>query len=198
MPFRRTCPFSFLIFQSKRPRRTRRRIFLCSFSSNFDLPMTVTTCLTPRDEILDTMERIYRLRMTTTSGGNVSFRDDSGDIWITPARVDKGNLRREDIVRVMPDGKSEGLHRASSEFPFQQAISAARPDLKAIVHAHPTALVAFSMTKEVPDTRLFPQARMVCGEVGFAPYALPGSGLLGANIARTFQAGHDCVLLENH
>ncbi|MGC4002676.1 MAG: class II aldolase/adducin family protein [Pirellulales bacterium] len=160
--------------------------------------MSVPTWLPPRDEILATMERIYRFRMTTTSGGNVSIRDEQGDIWITPARVDKGNLRREDIVRVKADGTSEGLHRASSEFPFHQAIYTARPDLRAIVHAHPTALVAFSMTREVPDTRLFPQARMVCGEVGFAPYALPGSGRLGENIARTFQAGHDCVLLENH
>ncbi len=53
----------------------------------------------PRDEIVQTMERIYRYRMTTTSGGNLSIRDEVGDIWITPARVDKGSLRREDIIR---------------------------------------------------------------------------------------------------
>jgi len=60
--------------------------------------------LHPRDEILQTMERIYRYRMTTTSGGNISIREDNGDVWITPARVDKGGLRREDIVLVHPDG----------------------------------------------------------------------------------------------
>jgi len=48
----------------------------------------------PRDEILETMERIYDYRMTTTSGGNLSIRDENGDVWITPARVDKGSLRR--------------------------------------------------------------------------------------------------------
>ena len=40
----------------------------------------------PRDEILATMERIYEYRMTTTSGGNLSIREDNGDIWITPTR----------------------------------------------------------------------------------------------------------------
>ncbi len=40
----------------------------------------------PRDEIMATMERIYRYRMTTTSGGNLSIRDQDGDIWISPAR----------------------------------------------------------------------------------------------------------------
>jgi L-fuculose-phosphate aldolase len=151
----------------------------------------------PRDALVRTMERIYRYRMTTTSGGNLSVRDD-GTTWITPARVDKGRLRREDIVGVARDGHAEGLHPPSSESPFHRAIYQARPDLRAIVHAHPVALVAFSMVRRVPDTRLLPQTRRTCGPVGFAPYALPGSEALGRNIAATFAAGHDCVVLENH
>lgn len=154
--------------------------------------------LHPRDEIVQTMERIYRYRMTTTSGGNLSIRDESGAIWITPARIDKGSLRREDIVCLLPDGKTEGLHRPSSELPFHQSIYQRRPDLQAVVHAHPVALVAFSICRQVPDTSVFPQARHVCGLVGLAPYALPGSQLLGERIAEVFAKGFDCVLLENH
>ena len=152
----------------------------------------------PRDEIMRTMERIYRYRMTTTSGGNISIRDDEGAIWITPARLDKGNLLRDDIVRVAPDGSHEGPHRPSSEFPFHRAIYQGRPDLRGIVHAHPVALVAFSICRRVPDTRVLHQARKICGDVGFAPYALPGSAALGTNIAETFAGGTDCVILENH
>lgn len=152
----------------------------------------------PRDEIMHTMERIYRYRMTTTSGGNLSIREDNGDIWITPARIDKGNLTRNDIVRVAADGTVDGLHRPSSEFPFHRAIYTTRPDIRAIVHAHPVALVAFSISRQLPNTRLFHQARSVCGEVGFAPYALPGSEKLAAHIAEAFQAGNHCVILENH
>ena len=83
----------------------------------------------PRDAIMRTMERIYRYRMTTTSGGNISIRDDDDSIWITPARLDKGNLRRDDIVRVRSDGTTDGPHRPSSEFPFHKAVydAAARP-----------------------------------------------------------------------
>jgi len=154
--------------------------------------------LHPRDEIMRTMERIYRYRMTTTSGGNLSIREANGDIWITPARVDKGSLRREDIVCVRADGRREGSHPPSSELPFHQAIYQRRPDLGGIVHAHAVALVAFSVCGRVPDTRLFPQARHVCGAAGFAPYALPGSQALGQNIADTFAKGFNCVVLENH
>jgi L-fuculose-phosphate aldolase len=152
----------------------------------------------PRDALLKAMERIYRYRMTTTSGGNLSIKDDEGDVWITPARLDKGSLRRDDIVRVRRDGTIEGRHKPSSELPFHQAIYQARPDVRGIVHAHPVALVAFSICRQVPDTSALHQARKICGKVGFALYALPGSAELGTNIARTFEQGYDCVILENH
>ncbi|MEM6688078.1 MAG: class II aldolase/adducin family protein [Planctomycetota bacterium] len=147
---------------------------------------------------MQTMDRIYRYRMTTTSGGNLSVRDTSGDIWISPARVDKGNLTRGDIVCIHNDGTADGLHPPSSEFPFHKAIYDVRPDIHAIVHAHPVALVAFSICRESPDTRLFHQARSVCGKVGFAPYACPGSEELGESIANAFSEGCDSVILENH
>lgn len=152
----------------------------------------------PRDQIVSTMDRIYRYRMTTTSGGNLSIRDTENNIWISPARVDKGNLTRNDVVCIGEDGCATGPHPPSSEFPFHQAIYDARPDIRAIVHAHPVALVAFSICRQIPETRIFHQAHSVCGRVGFAPYACPGSKLLGENIAQSFAAGCDSVILENH
>jgi L-fuculose-phosphate aldolase len=73
-----------------------------------------------------------------------------------------------------------------------------RPDVRAIVHAHSPALVSFSIVGKLPDTRIIPQAHHVCGQVGFARYALPGSWQLGENIANTFEQGFQVVLLENH
>jgi L-fuculose-phosphate aldolase len=162
--------------------------------------MKAFSLLHPRDQLVAIMERIYAHEMTTTSGGNLSVRDENGDVWITPARVDKGNLRRQDIVRIGPSGEREGLHPPSSEHPFHLSIYEARPDLRAIIHAHPGALVSFSICGQVPNTRLFPEAWHVCGEVAFAPYALPGSRKLGERIADQFAspARPNCVVLENH
>jgi len=144
------------------------------------------------------MARIYRHRMTTTSGGNLSIRDEDGSLWITPSRVDKGNLTPADVVRVFADGRREGQHPPSSEFPFHAEIYRRRPDLKAIVHAHPGALVAFSICRMLPDTRVQSHAYSVCGKIAFAPYACPGTQQLGDNIAAAFETGANCVLLENH
>jgi L-fuculose-phosphate aldolase len=154
--------------------------------------------LHPADQIILMMERIYGYGMTTTSGGNLSIKEDNGDIWITPAGVDKGNLNRNDIVCVKANGEVVGLHRPSSEFPFHRLIYQTRQDLKAVVHAHPPALVSFSIVRRIPDTRMLPNERQICGQIGMAEYALPGSEELGQKIAAVFANGIDSVMLENH
>lgn len=152
----------------------------------------------PRDELALTLERIYNYKMTTTSGGNLSIKDENGDIWITPARVDKGQLTPKDIVCVRADGSVDGQFPPSSEFPFHKAVYDARPDIKSVVHAHPMALVAFSCAHKVPETRAFPTAWNSNKTVGFAPYGVPGSDDLGAKIAAKFVEGFNSVILENH
>lgn len=159
--------------------------------SKFDL-------LSPRQQLVEIMNRIYYGGMTTLSGGNLSILDEAGNLWITPSAVDKGKLSANDIMCVRADGSIEGLHKPSTELPFHRAIYKQRPDLRAIVHAHSPALVSFSIARKIPDTKIIPQARRVCGDVGYAPYALPGSETLGANIAQTFAQGYNVVLLENH
>ncbi len=154
--------------------------------------------LHPAQQIVMTMERIYAYGMTTTSGGNLSIREDDGALWITPGGVDKGSLTPADIVRLEADGRTSGAHRPSVELPFHQGIYERRPDIRAIVHAHPPALIAFSIVRKIPDTSLVPSMRQVCGRVGMAPYGLPGSGDLKTKIAEVFAGGCDAVMLENH
>jgi L-fuculose-phosphate aldolase len=152
----------------------------------------------PRDQIAEIMDRIYRYGMTTTSGGNLSIRDDTGDIWITPGGTDKGVMLPSDVVRIH-EGKVVGsVLKPSSEHPFHRAVYEARSDVGAVLHAHPPALVAFSVAGKAPDTRVLPQAFDACGKVGFVPYAVPGSERLGALIAEKFAEGCDIVILENH
>ena len=152
----------------------------------------------PADQLVMFMQRIYDKGMTTTSGGNLSIMDDDGNIWITPAGVDKGTLSRHDIICVKPDGTQVGPHRPSSELPFHAAVYKMRPDLKAVLHAHPPALVSFSIARQIPDLDLLPSVRKMCPEVKIATYAVPGSSELGDNIGKCFAENCDIVLLENH
>lgn len=154
--------------------------------------------LSPAEQLAAYMTRIYEKQLTTTSGGNLSILDENGDIWITPSGIDKGNLTPADMIRVQPDGTCIGKHKVSLELPFHRMIYAARPDLKAVLHAHPAALTAFAMVRRCPDLDLMPQMRLLCPRVGLAAYAVPGSETLGRNIVKCFSEGSDAVILENH
>lgn len=157
-----------------------------------------TKMMHPRDQITLVMKRIYDRVLTTTSGGNLSIKDEDGNVWITPSGVDKGLLKPSDIVCVRKDGTIIGDHNPSSEYPFHLAIYNKRPDIKAVVHAHPPGIVAFSIARQVPNTKVLPQVRSFCGEIGYAPYAMPGTEALGHSIANQFHEGVHIVIMENH
>ncbi len=152
----------------------------------------------PADQLVMFMQRIYDKGLTTTSGGNLSIMDNEGNIWITPAGVDKGTLTRNDIICVKPDGTIVGPHRPSSELPFHASVYKMRPDLKAVLHAHPPALVSFSIVRQCPNLDLLPSVRKVCPDVQIAVYDVPGSDALGEKIGRVFASGCDIAILENH
>ena len=152
----------------------------------------------PRNQITEVIDRIYKRGMTTTSGGNISIIDDKGDIWVTPSAIDKGSLRASDIICVKKDGTIIGKHKPSSEFPFHKAIYESRPDIKSVIHAHPPALVSFSIVRQIPNTNIISQAKHICGPIGYAKYELPGSELLGDVIGEEFKKGYKAIIMENH
>ncbi|MBQ5582623.1 MAG: class II aldolase/adducin family protein [Bacteroidales bacterium] len=159
-----------------------------------------TQLMHPAEQLALIIGRIYRSGLTTTSGGNLSIMDENGDMWITPAGVDKGSLTAADIMCVKADGTIVGRHRPSSEYPFHKAIYQIRPKMRAVIHAHPPGLVTFSVIHQIPNTSIIPQAHDVCGPIGFAKYDVPGSNALGESIAAEFQKNpeYKAVIMENH
>lgn len=154
--------------------------------------------LHPADQLVLMMDRIYQGGMTTTSGGNLSILDENGDIWITPSGIDKGTLTRVDMCRVEPDGTVSGPHKPSVELPIHALIYRKRPDIHAILHAHPPALVAFSVARVLPQINIVSNARNILGTVAMAEYAVPGSETLGDNISKRFEEGFNIMIMENH
>jgi len=154
--------------------------------------------LHPADQLVMMIDRIYRYGMTTTSGGNLSILDDNGDIWITPGGIDKGTLTSDDMMCIKPSGEITGKHKPSVELPFHKSIYKIRSDIKAIIHAHPPALVGFSIVRKLPEINLIPNIKLMCGEITMAKYEVPGSVKLGENIAEEFEKGFSTVIMENH
>ena len=152
----------------------------------------------PADQIVMIMDRIYSYKMTTTSGGNLSIKDSDNNIWISPSGIDKGSLTRDDIVCVKPDGTVTGKYKPSIELPFHQMLYKKRPDIRAVLHAHPPALVSCSLVGKVPDTTLYAKAHRICGKVLMSKYEIPGSEILAKNITDMIDDETTAVMMENH
>lgn len=152
----------------------------------------------PAEQIVMLLSRVYQKGLTTTSGGNLSIKDSEGVIWITPSGIDKGSLTSADICKVLPDGTVIGKYKPSVELPFHKLVYASRPDVSAVLHAHPPALVSYSLIRKIPDIHIVPTPSEVCGKVGIAKYEVPGSDALANRIVEEIKKGLNVVIMENH
>lgn len=151
-----------------------------------------------KTQVLETMNRIYRAGLTTTSGGNISGIDESGHIFITPSGIDKGSLTPPDIAEVLPDGKRLGRYAPSMELPFHSNIYRLRKDIKGIVHAHAPAVVAYATAHKTPNASVARCYSDLLGNISSSRYDIPGSLGLGEIVKAEFEKGYSSVMMDNH
>lgn len=143
------------------------------------------------------MRRLYRQRLTTTSGGNISLRIGEGLVAATPAALDKGWLTPSQIALLDLDGKARNEVAASSEIKMHRLIYAERPEVRAIVHAHPPTATAFTASRTAIRIDLIAETYAMLGRVATAPYALTGTDRLAETVAEAAR-GAEVILMENH
>lgn len=152
----------------------------------------------PADQISFIMKRLYDQDLTTLTGGNLSIMDNDGVMWVSPSGIDKATLTRDDMVQVFPDGTSKGRYKPTSEYRINHTILREFPEVKAVLHAHPPALVTMSILYDTPDTSLTAAAYEAVGQPGLVDYATPGSTELVDCVIDGFKQGHDANVLKNH
>ena len=144
------------------------------------------------------MRRLYRQGLTTTSGGNISLRAGEDKIIITPSATDKGEMRWREVGIMTIDGENLTPElKPSIEHRMHLAIYKKKERILAIVHAHPVHASAYTAMKCRIDTSLTAEARAICGDPMFVPYALMGTDEL-AQLASESIVSADILLLENH
>ena len=151
-----------------------------------------------RKDVACFMRRLYRHGLTTTSGGNISLRISDEVILITPSATDKGRMKWYEVGIMTIRGKNLTPDlKPSIEYALHLNIYKKNKDVSAIVHAHPVFATSFTAMKSTIDTNLTAEARAICGEPRFVPYALMGSADL-ADIVAENAINADILLLENH
>lgn len=151
-----------------------------------------------RKEVARFMRRLYRQRLTTTSGGNISLRISKDIVLITPSATDKGRMRWKEvgIMSVLGENLTPEL-RPSIESEMHLSIYRRKKEVLAIVHAHPVIASSFTAMDLALRTDLTAEARAICGTPVVVPYALMGTRDL-ASVAADSIGDSNILLLENH
>jgi L-fuculose-phosphate aldolase len=151
-----------------------------------------------RRDIVRYCALLWDRRLVTGTSGNVSVRLQSGDLLVTPSQRSLRALDESELVRTEAAGSPRNPQQIpTSELPLHVAAYAARDDIAAIIHTHPTFCVVWTKTGS-----LFPRdtvgARETLGEVAWTAYEPPGSQALANGAAAEFARGVDVVLMERH
>ena len=152
-------------------------------------------------------ERLHRRGLLAGYEGNLSVRLANGDLLVTPSGADKAELTPGQICWTDATGSNRrhadvgGLRdsaaRPSSELQMHLACYAARPAIRAVVHAHPPVATGFAAAGLSLPNDVLPELPVVVGPIAFVPYARPGTAAL-ARAMQPFLALHQAFLLANH
>jgi len=131
--------------------------------------------------------------------GNLSVRLAADRILVTPSGHLKALVSARDMVEVNLGGEARraGPRKPTSELDLHLRILRHRPDVHAVVHAHPPMATAFAVAGEEIPANLLPELIFVVGPVPLVPYGTPGTPELGDRVMPYLQ-GHDALLLANH
>lgn len=142
----------------------------------------------------------YGRGLLASNDGNLSVRLNSGDILITPSGLCKGRLAPEDILHIDAEGRvlqAAGDLRPTSETPMHLEAYRLRPDIRAVLHAHPPYAVALTLAGKHLRADLLPEIALTLGDVPTTDFALPCSDENAAAI-RALLPTHDALILRQH
>jgi L-fuculose-phosphate aldolase len=153
-----------------------------------------------KKQICDIGKRIYDRGMVASNDGNISVKLNDNEFLCTPTGVSKGFMTPEYICKVDAEGKViqayEGF-RPSSEIKMHMRVYKERPDVKAVVHAHPMYATSFAIAGIPLTEPIMPEAVIALGCVPIAEYGTPSTEEIPDAVSKYLQY-FDAVLLENH
>ena len=151
-----------------------------------------------RQDLVRFGKMLHDLGFVAATDGNLSVRLDDERFLVTPTGFSKGMMEPEDMVVVDLQGKKlSGAYKPSSEITMHLTIYRMRPDVGAVVHAHPCTATGFATAGIALDEPLCSEVVITLGAVPLAPYATTGTMELSDSL-RPYIPFHDAILMANH
>ena len=141
---------------------------------------------------------MYRQGFIAAGDGNVSVRLDDARVLVTPSGFHKGFIKEEDLIVTDLHGKRlRGAHNPSSEFLMHELAYAERPDIRAVVHAHPPITVGLALAGISLAQCVLSETCLVLGAVLTAPYTTPTTREVPDTL-RPYMRQANAIVMDRH
>ena len=151
-----------------------------------------------KKEICEVGLKLWQKGFVAANDGNISVKISDNEYYCTPTGVSKASLTPDMIIKVDKDGKKlEGKLNPSSEIKMHMRVYRERPDVNAVVHAHPPVATAFTVADIDLDQYVLPEAVLTIGAVPTCDYGTPSTMEIPDSLDPYLQ-NHDAFLLRNH
>jgi len=151
-----------------------------------------------RREIVEIGQWVHRLGFVSGYDGNISARLDSHRILSTPTTISKGMMQVDDLVVCDYEGKKiTGRRNVTSEIAMHLLIYKRRPDVHAVVHAHPTTATGYAAAGLSLNKALVSEVVLSLGCIPLARYGTPGTPEL-TEALHPLVGSYDAILMANH
>src|SRR4051812_47024202 len=158
--------------------------------------MTLESTL--RADIVEVGRRMYARGYTASNDGNISVRLGADRLLMTPKSVCKGFMTPDMMCITDLEGrKLQGDRDPSSEMLMHLEVYRQRPDVRAVVHAHPPIATGFAVAGIPLDRAVLAEVLTTLGSIPIAEYATPSTKELPEAVRKYIKA-HDGMLLANH
>jgi L-fuculose-phosphate aldolase len=158
----------------------------------------VTSESSLRADIVEVGRRMYARGYTASNDGNISVRLGTDRLLMTPKSVCKGFMTPDMMCVTDLDGrKLQGDRDPSSEMLMHLEVYRQRPDVQAVVHAHPPIATGFAVAGIPLNKAVLAEVLTTLGSIPIAEYATPSTKEL-PDAVRKYVRAHDGMLLANH
>ena len=153
-----------------------------------------------RNELIRVNRILTERGLIRSSDGNISARLNHDSLLVTPSGVYKSALRPEDLIKIDTAGNVQAAKASlhpTSETLMHLEVYRQRPEINAVIHAHPPFGTALTIAGKPFPVEYIPEVLIALGDVPTAAYATPGTQSLADSI-HDLILSHDCILLSHH
>ncbi len=145
-------------------------------------------------------KELYEKGLLVGTDGNISIRIGKNEVLITASGICKGKMQVQNITKVDMEGTVLWGQKPARDIRMHLAVYRQRPEIKAVVHAHPPVTTGYAMSEVSFDEVALPEVMFALKGIAVTKYTTPTTIEVPREVTRVLKENpeSETILLANH